>query len=331
LLLRAYGGGALATITAGQGAICSLLSNAVAAGVWGILVLTAGYAAEPGPSAYIYAIGGDTMSANCYQYNQRTDSWSTKTACPVSRDASAGFVIGTAGYVVGNDGDTNKDQHYRYDPDVWASRAVYPNDIYGAAGSNRTTAGEGIVQGGVGHETQTQVYTEDAWVAKTSMTGGGKRHSASELSNSVYVFNGMNSTGTIDNKVNRWSGSAWAAMTTRPGPLSHHTVTAPISTKIYAVGGINGNYYYDHVYQFTSTGFGSWAVKQDFPLGGRYGGGFGTADGYGFHVGGRKDGLQTGRTKECMRYDASTDSWSSRQDCTIARHRLGESTLGITP
>ena len=120
-----------------------------------------GYIASGG-KYYDASQGDGFLTGNVYddtdEYDPSADSWTAKTACPISRMSARGFVLAGKGHILGGhddwylyDGQSHRDiksGHYAYDPtaDAWSAKTDINESRTGAVGCH--IDGKGYLFGG---------------------------------------------------------------------------------------------------------------------------------------------------------------------------------------
>jgi hypothetical protein len=285
---------------------------------------------------YIYMVtgfSGATLTTN-ERFNHGTNTWSSLTAYPAARYAAMGFRLFTKAYVVGGDatgGGSNQSTTYAWDHvgGSWSSNiAAMPSAKSQAHGANIGTD-KGYAPGGnsgsVTDENPEFSYSGVAWTAKAVVTAGRQAAGASAVgSNNMYVCMGLNSGGTAQNTIYRYSqsGNSWATMTSTSATARYGVGQCTIgSNALYVMGGFASAVYHATNQEYSVSG-DSWSNKTDITSGGasasRYQGGLACADSNkAIFAGGNNPTVRN----HAQEYSQSGNSWTDRSTIT-ARYGL---------
>ena len=226
-----------------------------------------------------YVVGGDTappspagISAQVWEYDATSNSWTQKSNFPHSANNPSCFVINDTAYVgLGLDNaSTYHTDFWRYDQstDHWTQVADFPSSArYGAM--SFALNGKGYV--GCGHSSveNDDFYAYDphtnTWATKTSFPGGirqsgvgaaagGKGYMGMGVGNSnyyndIYQYNDVN--------------DSWAPISSFTNAGRYSLSAFVINDTLYVVGGVSAASYLHDCWSYSAAG-DSWSAKASF-------------------------------------------------------------------
>ncbi len=202
----------------------------------------------------LYVIGGFHHSllnvwdptATVYEYDPRSDQWTTRKPMPTARGALAVTVLGGKLHAIGGYGkDGNSGAHEVYDPDTdtWSAAApiLVPRDHHAvAAVGGRLYAIGGRLNRQYSQNLPTnEMYdpSTNQWTRKADLPTARSGITAQVVGGRIYVFGGEAPSGTFrENEAYDPERDAWDSQA--PMPTSRHGLgSAVVGGKIYVLGG----------------------------------------------------------------------------------------------
>jgi N-acetylneuraminic acid mutarotase len=202
----------------------------------------------------LYVIGGFhhsllnmwDPSATVYEYDPRTDQWTTRKPMPTPRGALAVAVLGGKLHAIGGYGkDGNSGAHEVYDPatDTWSTAAplLVPRDHHAiaAVGQRLYAIGGRLNRQYSQNLAVNEMYdpSTNQWTRKADLPTARSGITAQAVGGRIYVFGGEAPSGTFrENEAYDPERDTWAAQA--PMPTSRHGLgSAVVGGKIYVLCG----------------------------------------------------------------------------------------------
>lgn len=199
----------------------------------------------------IYVMTGNKDTTTRYNLNEcydiDTDSWSTKTVCPITAYGCWSVTLGTKIYLGGGYTGTYNYNFYYYDTvaNAWTTLTSAPNVTHyaSAAVCNNKIYVFGRHQGSVGNGYLVYDILSNTWSSLKTMPFNTCAGQAISINNKIYYFCGYNGTAvTRDAYCFEPDSQKWTQLATGTTAGGEGPSAAAIDGKIYIVGGYIGGY-----------------------------------------------------------------------------------------